>query len=366
MNRLCRTSLLSLTGLAGLGASGSAAAEPYIAVRTGYQCTVCHVNPSGGGLRTTFGDIYSQTLMPQQQLDLGDRGIWLGNVNDWFRIGSNFRYDYSYTDIPHQKRTDGFGVDDFRVYAAAELIRDRLSFYVDEAIAPGAVTNREAYALLWFGSRRYYVKAGQLYLPYGLRLQDDDSFVRQLTAINFTTPDNGVEFGWQHAAWSAQLAVTNGTAGAAPGTDQGKQATGSIVYVQPRWRFGGSYSYNDAQAGKRELEGLFAGLKTGPVAWLAEGDYVADGSISPRLRAYAGLLEGNWAFLRGNNLKLTAEYYKPNIVVEQNQRNRFSIVWEYTPIQFVQTRLGARRYGGIPQNDEQNEKVLFAELNLFF
>ena len=346
-------------------ASQQALAEPYFAVREGLKCGICHVNPTGGGMRTTFGQVWGQTALPAHRIDTGDATPWTGEINRFLAIGGNLRADANVTRIPNEKTQSDFEIEEMRVYLDARVIPDRLSIYVDQRLAPGASTNAEAYGRLWFGGQRYYIKAGQMFLPYGLRLQDDSAFVRQVPGINFATPDHGVELGFEGAAWGAELAVSNG-AGGGPETDSGKQLSFRAERVTSRWRGGASFNLNHADVGDRRMQNIFAGLRTGPIAWLAEADYIDDGSVEPRRKQWAGLIEANWKFLPGQNLKLTAEEFDPDTDVSEDQQVRYSLVWEYVPIQFAQLRAGVRYYDGIPQNNLQTRQQFFLQLNGYF
>ena len=348
-----------------VGFAVDATAEPYFAVQQGLKCVACHVNPTGGGMRNAFGTTWSQRVLPARQLDTGDFE-WTGELSKYIGLGGNLRASASYVDVPHQDSTSEFDIDEARVYLLLEPIPERLSLYVDERVAPGSADNRELWAQFWWSDKSWYLKAGQLYLPYGLRLEDDTAFVRQVPGVNMTTPDRGVELGFESDHWTAQLALTNGSGGGSE-TDQGKQYSERAEYVASLWRFGGSADFNDLDAGDRTLAGLFAGLKTGPIAWLAEADYVTDDSLGTSGRdQWVGLLEANWRFAPGHNLKATAEYFEPDVDVDEDEQNRWSLVWEYVPIQFVQVRVGVRSYDGIPQNDLQNRTAAFAQLNAYF
>ena len=368
------TAIATLLLAAALLAPAASRAEPYLAVRTGAKCMACHVNPTGGGKRTEFGSIYSQTTLAESYLNPatgqtmaapGGGSQWTGKLNDHFAVGTDLRANAQATLIPHNTDTFAFSPR-AQVYLEVKPIVDRLTIYLDERLSPGAATNRETYAMLWTGDRTAYVKAGRMFIPFGLRIEDDTAFIRQATGTSFNSSDDGVEGGLELGPWSVNVSITNG-AGGGTETNRGKQISSLATYVQPDWRAGVSASTNFNGAADRRMQSVFAGLRTGIVSWLASGVTMTDdGTPAGRLRQWATLLEGNIEVAKGHNLKLTYEYYDPNADLKQDQRERYSAVWEYVPFQFTQFRLGARKSNGIPQNDAQNATELFLQWHAFF
>ena len=347
-----------------LGLLVSAHAEPYLAVSSGLKCLQCHTNPSGGGLRTAFGTAYAHSELAARRVG---EGGWTGQVGQYLSLGGDLRGGFERVDTSGAASASqsDFGISRGTVYMQLRAIPELLSFYVDQQIAPDRSLNREAYALVTPSNGRYTFKVGKFFLPYGLRLQDDTAFVRQVTGMNFDTPDNGVEAGLELDRWSAQLAVSNGSAGA-PDVDTGKQVSLSASLVRPGWRIGASYNHNDAELGDREMQSIYAGLRTGPISWLAEVDFISDETPSGEVDAYASLLEGNWRLRKGHNLKLSYEYYDPDDDGDEDERERYSLVWEYSPVQLLQARIGARAYNGVPGDAPSNRDEFFAELHVFF
>lgn len=360
--------ILSLAAMAALllAAAAPAQAEPYLAVHKGVQCSACHSHPAGGGKRTVYGNAFAQIEMPAMQVGKTEGGLWTGEVNRWFAIGGNLRAEYRHVDTPNQPESSRFDVSRGTLYLEANLIPNRLMVYIDQQLAPNGSLNREAYVKLRNVSGRWHLAAGQFYLPYGLRLQDDSAFVRQATGINFTNPDRGLQVGYENGAWSTILSVTNGSGGGSE-TDTGKQFSATASYMRPRWRVGLSVNANDTDSGDRQMQGLFAGLRTGPLVWLAAVDWINDDEPSAAsVDSLAALLEANWLFRQGHNVKLSYDYLDPDSDISEDHQVRWSAVYEYTPIQFVQGRFGVRIYDGIPQVDQQNREEVFLELHGFF
>ncbi len=341
-----------------------ASAEPYLAVYKGLQCSACHTHPAGGGKRNALGNAFAQTEMPAQRI--GDGDIWTGALTSWLGIGGNLRTEYRYVDTPNQDAVSEFDVVRGTLYIEATVIPERLSVYVDQQVAPGGSLNREAYAKLRDATGKWTLTAGQFFLPYGLRLQDDSAFIRQFTGVNFYSADRGVQFAFEAGPWSALLSVTNGSGGAAE-NDTGKQSSFTASYARSGWRVGASLNVNDSDAGDRQMQNVFIGLRTGPVAWLAEVDWIIDDLPGGEERdSLAALVEGNWLFRRGHNLKVSYDYFDPDDDLDEDHRVRYSVLWEYSPMQFLQSRLGVRIHDGIPQVDAQNRDEIFLELHAYF
>ena len=350
-------------------AGQSARAEPYLAVQQGYKCVQCHVNPTGGGLRNEFGAVFSQNVMAARPLPDG-LGPWDGKLGTYVRLGGNVREGWTRTDIQDQDATEDWELLEARLYGGLDAFQERLSAVLDMSFAQDEEDVRQAYVQWSSADRGWYAKAGRFFLPFGWRVQDDGTFVRQVSGINRTGfPDHeGVEIGLETAEWSAQFAVASDNAISGSGDDgSGTQLIAQAVRVQPGWRVGAGLSQADADAGDRTLGTVFGGLRTGPVAWLGEVDFVRDEGYADGTRNLVGLLaEADWSVAKGHNLRLSGEWLEPDSDLDDDEQTRWSLVYEYTPIAFVQFRAGGRLHDGPPQNDPENRSILFVELHAFF
>ena len=343
-----------------------AMAEPYLAIYKGMQCSSCHSHTAGGGMRTAYGNVFAQSELAARRMGDSNGDVWTGEMNKWLSVGANLRGSYRFDDVPNSDSQGEFSVTRGTIYVEARLIANRLSLYIDQQLAPNASQNREAYLKFKGASGKSQFLAGQFYLPYGLRLQDDTAFVRQVTGINFTNPDRGVQYSYESGPWSSQVSVTNGSGGGNE-IDSGKQLSAVTNFVRQNWRIGGSINVNDADAGDRQMANIFAGVKTGPVVWLAQADWISDEIADQEdQNGIAGYVEANWMIRKGQSLKFGYDYFDPDDDIDEDHQVRYSLVWEYNPMQFVQGRFGVRVYDGPPQSDLANRDEFFAELHGFF
>ena len=268
----------------------SVQAEPYLAIQEGYKCSKCHVNMTGGGKRNDFANIYVQTRLAKNFFDWRNIGknaddadeenplrtdskssFFSGRLNDYIAIGADFRWLAERTETPDSPSENVFNQRKQNIYLEIDLIPERLLFYSTFA---GGGDAQEIFGLVqgkvW--NEPYYLKVGQFFLPYGLRLQDDTAFVRAVTGFTYGTTDVGVEIGFEPGPWALHLAVSNGT-GSSQETDNSKRLTASAAYVAKYFRLGGSYSSNKNTDGSdTDIYGLHGGAQFGRLGVLLAGD----------------------------------------------------------------------------------------------
>jgi hypothetical protein len=332
-------------------------AEPYIAVRTGLKCGVCHVNGTGGGKRTEFGVIYAQSNLYMKLIRASDRASFVdGKVSDVLSVGADFRVDnVSVFETESSEGVVGPSSNQSRVskadlYVQMDLIPSVFTLYVDEILSPNT-TNREFFGMFRDAGSNVLVKVGRMLLPFGLRLVDDDAFVRNRTGFTYSRHDLGVEVGLEPGPVSAVANVT----------DTRFSVVSSVAFR--RFRIGGSYGRSTERSGQYVL-GAFGGANIGRVTLLGEGDFITNGDVD----RFAGLAELDFLAAQGLNVKATYEFFDRNRDVSNARDGQERITLGVEPFltRFVQLGVFYRINRFIPQSLSENQDQLVVQFHGFF
>jgi hypothetical protein len=275
--------------------ASTATAEPYIAVREGLPCGACHVNVTGGGKRTALVETHARELLHYPKQLPGPLGplskppeYFTGDINQYLGLGADLRTSYTarFQDKPNQNglvnnnevfrgrfESNDIEVDPY-LYTEVRLVPDYLTFYADLDLSDN-VDDREVFGLLkgvlpWNG----YIKAGRMFLPYGLQLQDDAAFIRQDT-YNFNVREAAFELGFEPGPFTVIAAVSEGGSG-----DRDVRVTTTAYAMLTKLPLvrnaiiGNSFSRVGTPNGDRVLFGFFGGTNLERFTVLVEGDFI--------------------------------------------------------------------------------------------
>ncbi|MBI5609424.1 MAG: hypothetical protein HY902_11150 [Deltaproteobacteria bacterium] len=353
--------------------SADARAEPRFALREGLPCSDCHVNRTGGGMRTAFGAVWAQTHLPTWRSS-GAADPQLGSS---VHFGANLRLDHR-TVLPARTSIQGkqyatpasnsFDISEGNVYLRADLIPDALSVYVDEVVAPEGASAREAFVLYSALPAGLYLKAGRFMLPYGLRIWDDTAFMRQQTGFNYANQDLGVELGTTGKHWSAALSLSNGSLGGGDG-NLAKQLTATVGVFDSWWRLYASAAWNDTSVRDFPFQtvtgGLHGGVRLARLTLLGSVDWIR-GIGNPEIYDQLSLFtEADFELWRGVHLRGRFEAFDPSRQIANNERDRFIAGLSWFPVQFAELRLEYRKNRDIPQRPAGNADELLVQLHGF-
>ena len=337
-----------------------ASAEPYFAQREGYKCSRCHVNRTGGGKRTSFGYAYGLTHLATFE---GATPLVDPSLGDSLSIGANFRVNH--TTVFAEKLLNTFNNTEGNLYLQA-AVSPRVQMYVDLSVAQGNIEGREAMVIL-DGQSGWHIKAGYFLQPFGLRLWGDSIYTREMTGSTFSSPDLGLEVGWEGTEISTFLAVSNGAGG---GVDNNGAKRVSLLteWASESFRAGISMSTNALEKRTTMMGSTYLGATVGRLVWLADlcllEERFAEGG--DRIRALIGYTEVNLLLLEGLSGKLSYQYHDPATDVVQDQRIASSLGFQWFVTPLVATSLFYQLRKSVPQDEIGNTDLLTAELHLFF
>jgi hypothetical protein len=357
-------------------------AEPYLMVRTGAKCSACHTNETGGGKRTAFAHIHAHDILQDVDVLPIPKGVkpFNGEVNQYISIGADLRVRNTtvFTDPQNSRGQVGpnqafrkdtvsndTDVNEFRTYLQVDLWPDLVTFYADESFQSGA-DNREAFGLIHGLKWDTYVKAGRMVPAFGLRVLDDQAFIRARSGFTFQNPDEGVEIGFGPGPFFLASTIANGDDD--PG-DKDVLATvnGYGVFedipVVRSITAGASFA---RQSDKRHVSGFYGGSNLWRFTYLGEIDVISDRTLASQTQrdhfaAYGELdfLVFDWLNLRG-----TFDFVQ---VSHDSDQTRYAIGAEPFVNRFIQPRIQYRINNGPPGGDSSlNQDELVLELHFFF
>lgn len=244
---------------------------PRYAARYQQTCALCHVNPSGGGMRTAYA---AQKLVPEEIA--------------WRRGGLPALDEIA----PAVAKRIQIGTDFREVYVGADRREDHLNFFqmqadlyfafqLDTAVTlyydRGESGSYELFGLDYLRPD-VYVKAGRFVPSYGWKFDDHTMFVR--SELGFMPPGNsdvGLEAGYARGPLDLQLGVVNGSRGQILDTDTKAAGVGRALV---RHRLGpaavalGISGYHQpGDARDVDTWGLVGYLTWNRFTWVGEGDY---------------------------------------------------------------------------------------------
>jgi hypothetical protein len=309
---------LSLSGLLALRAD----AVPRYAARYGQRCGLCHVNPSGAGMRTAYA---SQQLVPEELAwGRGTDSLSLPGpqLSPTVSIGADFRE--LYVGSTHRASNLDFFQMQGDLYVAFQL-DPKTTLYFDRGMSNSYELFGTAYVLPLTG----YVKAGRFVPSYGWKFDDHTMYVRsELGLAPPLNSDVGIELGLQPGPLDMQLGLVNGSRGSTLDTDNSLAQSLNVIYRRSLagigWGVGTSGYHQRGPSAILDVGGGYGYLTWHGLSWLAEADFARTSPRpGPRTTAFVTSQELSYLVRPGLELLGTYDFHDPDLHLKSGARSRW-------------------------------------------
>lgn len=334
-------------------------AIPRYSVEYNQSCILCHVDPAGGGARSLYGSqFFAYTDLAMKEIPFAEIEKVQLMLNEQVQIGFDARTLFFGADQPAVNTFFQMQGDLYVIFH----LSPQWTFYFDKGLYEGFEIFAMGHILPYNG----YLKAGHFTPPYGLRLADHKSFIRDKLGLGYGWTETGLEFGFHPERFSFSLAVTNGTVNPpnVPDADEAKAVTGRLDFRFPIGEWNGWIGVTGRRnewLGKEDLlVGGYGGFSLGRFAFTGEidtRDYLAS-----ELATYA---EISLKIQRGITLKAEHDFYDPNLDQQTGAENMYVLGSEIVPNGFLQLIPNVRFHDLQPGSDDDYLEGEI-QLHLFF
>jgi hypothetical protein len=316
----------------------NARAVPRYSARYEQNCMLCHVNPSGGGMRSAYA---VQELVPKEFAMSPATPEVLKEIDP--KIGKHLSIGTDFRELlllesegsvlaPPQ----GFFPMQADLYVMFQLDPKFLLYY-DRGMSNTYEAFGLAHVLPWDG----YVKAGRFVPPYGWKFDDHTMFVRDNEG--FAPPSNsdgGVEVGFSPNPAEIQVALVNGARGSTLDNDRRLALSGN---ASARFNVGpvagslglAGYTQPGIQV-DLSSGGVFGYLSGWNVTWVAQNDWVRRHAVAQEpLTAIVSSQEFTVLLRRGVEFKSTYDFYDPDRHVKSGSKDRWGLGLDVMPRSFL-------------------------------
>jgi len=344
MTQRNRDRLLWAAALVCLAAGTEAGAVPRYAARYEQNCTLCHTNPTGGGLRTPYA---SQYLVPEEIAAKTMDDAVIAEIDPQIGnnvvIGADLRTVHLYSDADNKLGSNFFEMQG-DLYLSFQV--GRLGAYLDTGISGRYEVFGTAYVLPADG----YFKAGRFLPAYGWKLEDHTAFVReQLGFFPPTHTDVGIEAGIYPGRFALHAAVTNGNPGATIDDNTELAAFGRAEYrfnaLGTALALGASAYRNPRDSGRRIAAGLFGYAAYSRLSWIWEVDGTRVYPTGESRRE--GLVTSHevaFAVVQGLDVLATYDFHDPDLDNKSGARTRWGGGVAFFAAPLFRTELLLRTY----------------------
>jgi len=326
----------------------------------GLACGDCHINPTGGGMRNQHGREVMLDLLPmvkEDHAEFEEMIHWGKNV----AIGGDFRFMY----IHSQKEStaaikNAFFPMQTDLYIAVSPT-DHLTLYLQDGVGGP----RDYFGLIQKLPYNAYLKFGRFIPPYGLKLDDHTSFIREKLLLGVSDQDSGVEAGFSDGYFFGHAAVINGKPGATSDDNDTKGFSGTAGLRSPYATTGGSYYANRGLDNERNHAGGYAMAHVWRFSWLGEWDMVRVVDLNLGTRMTGSVMYQELDFSPADGVVLKAKYdrYDPDRDTSNDELQRVTAGADFYPYPYTEVSAQYRR--NLERPALQNDQWLVL-MHLFF